>query len=137
MKRLLFSFELETVRELVDALRPIVKDPAEEPPIESAEPDGTVEPSRLKIAFDILESSLINTIKRMAEGIVEPHSRLSERELQVFIRIAQGHSPAKMASELGLSVKTVSTYRARIMEKMGMRANAEIATYAVKKGMVL
>lgn len=60
------------------------------------------------------------------------HNRLSERELQVFTRIAQGISPAVMANELGLSVKTVSTYRARILEKMGMRSNAEIAAYAVR-----
>jgi two-component system invasion response regulator UvrY len=64
------------------------------------------------------------------------HNRLSERELQVFTRIARGIAPAAMASELGLSVKTVSTYRARILEKMGMRSNAEIAAYAVRNHLV-
>ena len=64
------------------------------------------------------------------------HNRLSERELQVFTRIARGISPAVMANELGLSVKTVSTYRARILEKMAMRSNAEIAAYAVRKQLV-
>ncbi len=64
------------------------------------------------------------------------HNRLSERELQVFTRIAKGISPAVMANELGLSVKTVSTYRARILEKMGMRSNAEIAAYAVRNQLV-
>ncbi|HVF17161.1 MAG TPA: response regulator transcription factor [Steroidobacteraceae bacterium] len=64
------------------------------------------------------------------------HNRLSERELQVFTRIARGVSPAVMANELGLSVKTVSTYRARILEKMGMRSNAEIAAYAVRNQLV-
>lgn len=64
------------------------------------------------------------------------HNRLSERELQVFTRIARGISPAVMANELGLSVKTVSTYRARILEKMGMRSNAEIAAYAVRNQLV-
>jgi DNA-binding NarL/FixJ family response regulator len=64
------------------------------------------------------------------------HNRLSERELQVFTRIARGISPAVMASELGLSVKTVSTYRARILEKMAMRSNAEIAAYAVRNQLV-
>jgi DNA-binding NarL/FixJ family response regulator len=63
------------------------------------------------------------------------HNRL-ERELQVFTRIARGVSPAVMANELGLSVKTVSTYRARILEKMGMRSNAEIAAYAVRNQLV-
>ena len=64
------------------------------------------------------------------------HNRLSERELQVFTRIARGISPAVMATELGLSVKTVSTYRARILEKMTMRSNAEIAAYAVRNQLV-
>jgi len=64
------------------------------------------------------------------------HNKLSERELQVFTRIARGISPAVMASELGLSVKTVSTYRARILEKMSMRSNAEIAAYAVRNQLV-
>ncbi|HEU4487617.1 MAG TPA: response regulator transcription factor [Povalibacter sp.] len=64
------------------------------------------------------------------------HNRLSERELQVFTRIARGISPAVMANELGLSVKTVSTYRARILEKMAMRSNAEIAAYAVRNQLV-
>ncbi|HMN46939.1 MAG TPA: response regulator transcription factor [Povalibacter sp.] len=64
------------------------------------------------------------------------HNRLSERELQVFTRIARGISPAVMANELGLSVKTVSTYRARILEKMAMRSNAEIAAYAVRNELV-
>ena len=64
------------------------------------------------------------------------HNKLSERELQVFTRIARGISPAVMASELGLSVKTVSTYRARILEKMNMRSNAEIAAYAVRNELV-
>ena len=45
-------------------------------------------------------------------------------------------SPTAMANELGLSVKTVSTYRARILEKMGMRSNAEIAAYAVRNQLV-
>jgi len=64
------------------------------------------------------------------------HNRLSERELQVFTRIARGIAPAVMANELGLSVKTVSTYRARILEKMSMRSNAEIAAYAVRNHLV-
>lgn len=64
------------------------------------------------------------------------HSRLSEREVQVFTRIARGVSPAVMAMELGLSVKTISTYRARILEKMKMRSNAEIAAYAVRNQLV-
>lgn len=71
-----------------------------------------------------------------AEQAGPAHNKLSERELQVFTRIARGISPAVMATELGLSVKTVSTYRARILEKMSMRSNAEIAAYAVRNELV-
>lgn len=61
---------------------------------------------------------------------------LSEREFQVMTYIARGVAPAVMANELGLSVKTVSTYRARIMEKMGMHSNAEVAVWAYQKGIL-
>ena len=64
------------------------------------------------------------------------HNRLSERELQVFTRIARGISPAVMANELGLSVKTVSTYRARILEKMRLKTNAELTYYAIKNSLI-
>jgi two-component system invasion response regulator UvrY len=52
---------------------------------------------------------------------------LSRRELQVFGYIGVGTPPAVIAEALGLSVKSVSTYRARILEKLGVRSNAEIA----------
>jgi DNA-binding NarL/FixJ family response regulator len=64
------------------------------------------------------------------------HNRLSECELQVFTRIARGIAPAAMASELGLNVKTVSTCRACILVKMGMRSNAEITAYAMRNHLV-
>ena len=60
------------------------------------------------------------------------HERLSWRELQVFTRIARGVPPAATAAELQLSVKTVGTYRARILEKLGLASNAELAAYAVR-----
>jgi len=60
------------------------------------------------------------------------HNRLSERELQVFTRIAKGISPAVMANELGLSVKTVSTYRARILDKLRLRTTRDIIRYALE-----
>jgi DNA-binding NarL/FixJ family response regulator len=61
-----------------------------------------------------------------------PHLKLSPREMQIFTRIARGLAPAAMASELSLSVKTIGTYRTRILEKMALSSNAEIATYAVR-----
>jgi DNA-binding NarL/FixJ family response regulator len=57
------------------------------------------------------------------------HHSLSPREFGVMTRIAHGVSPATIARELGLSVKTVSTYRARTLTKMRMRSNAELAIY--------
>jgi two-component system invasion response regulator UvrY len=66
-----------------------------------------------------------------------PHSRLSDREFQVLCMIASGHSIKQIATELSLSVKTVSTYRARILEKMGMTNNAEIISYAIKNELLV
>ena len=60
------------------------------------------------------------------------HERLSDREYQVFRRIAVGRTSREISAELALSVKTVATYRARVLEKMGMRTNAELVSYAVR-----
>lgn len=65
-----------------------------------------------------------------------PHERLSDREYQVFCLIASGKRGVEIATELGLSAKTVSTYRGRILEKMGMKSNAELTHYAIKHGLV-
>ena len=65
-----------------------------------------------------------------------PHEILSDREYQVLCLIASGRRMTDIASELSLSVKTVSTYRTRILEKMGMKTNAELTHYAFKHGLV-
>jgi two-component system invasion response regulator UvrY len=62
----------------------------------------------------------------------EPHERLSDREYQVFRRLALGKTVKEIASELTVSVQTVSTYRARILAKMGFRTNAELTEYAIR-----
>jgi DNA-binding NarL/FixJ family response regulator len=59
-----------------------------------------------------------------------PHEKLSDREFQVLRMIAAGHQTGEIASTLMLSVKTVSTYRTRILEKMQLRTSAEIIRYA-------
>jgi two-component system, NarL family, invasion response regulator UvrY len=64
------------------------------------------------------------------------HASLSEREFQVFCKLAAGQSVSRIADEAGLSVKTVSTYRARIMQKMHMSNNAEFTYYAFKHGLI-
>jgi two-component system invasion response regulator UvrY len=60
------------------------------------------------------------------------HASLSEREFQIFCKLAAGLSVSKVAEELFLSVKTVSTYRTRILEKMNMTTNADLTYYAIK-----
>jgi DNA-binding NarL/FixJ family response regulator len=66
-----------------------------------------------------------------------PHELLSERELQVFLRLAEGQSVSDIATTLHLSVKTISTYRARLLEKLGVASNAELAAYAVRNGLMV
>ncbi|HKX44583.1 MAG TPA: response regulator transcription factor [Burkholderiaceae bacterium] len=65
-----------------------------------------------------------------------PHHDLSERELEVFRRIALGRAIKEIGFDLGLSEKTVATYLARIREKTGLTSHVEIARYALKNGLV-
>jgi two-component system, NarL family, invasion response regulator UvrY len=65
-----------------------------------------------------------------------PHERLSDREFLVLRMIASGKTVSQIARELFLSVKTISTYRARVLEKMDMQNNAELTHYALQKGLV-
>ena len=60
-----------------------------------------------------------------------PHESLSDREYQVLCMIASGKTVGQIARELSLSDKTISTYRARILEKMGMKTNADLTHYAI------
>ena len=64
------------------------------------------------------------------------HRRLSEREFQIFCKLAAGRAVSSIADELCLSVKTVSTYRTRILEKMSLATNADITTYALRNGII-
>lgn len=61
-----------------------------------------------------------------------PHERLSDREYQVMRLIASGKTPTQIAGALGLSVKTVSTYRSRVLQKMERTTSAELVAYAVR-----
>jgi len=65
-----------------------------------------------------------------------PHATLSKREFQIFYKLAGGTTVSKIAEELFLSVKTVSTYRARILEKMQMTSNADLTHYAVRNNLI-
>ena len=81
-------------------------------------------------AADLVSTELANpTDKKL-------HETLSEREFQIFHKLASGQSPTGIADELHLSVKTVSTYRSRILEKMNLKTNADLTYYAIKNALV-
>jgi two-component system, NarL family, invasion response regulator UvrY len=63
---------------------------------------------------------------------VEPHQRLSDREYQTLLKIASGMTVTEIAAQLTLSVKTISMYRTRLLQKMRMRNNAELTHYAIR-----
>jgi len=65
-----------------------------------------------------------------------PHEALSDREFQVLRLIAAGKSVKEIAAELYLSVKTVSTYRARLLQKMDLGTNAELIHYAIQNRLI-
>ena len=109
------------------------------------------------ICKDCSRDELVNAIRTVAQGrrYLSPrtaelmarqlsdgvpgalHEKLSDRELQVFLRLAKGESVSDIALVLNLSVKTVSTYRSRLLEKLGVASNAELATYALRHGLIL
>jgi DNA-binding NarL/FixJ family response regulator len=64
------------------------------------------------------------------------HASLSEREFQIFCKLASGKSVSGIAGELSLSVKTVSTYRSRVLEKMCFKSNADMTSYAIRNGLM-
>jgi DNA-binding NarL/FixJ family response regulator len=71
-----------------------------------------------------------------ADSDKPPHEILSDREFQVMRLIAAGKSVSEIAKELSLSVKTISTYRTRILEKMNLKTNAELTRYAIERRLV-
>lgn len=79
--------------------------------------------------------------ERLADGLSSnhsklPHELLSERELQVFLRLARGETVGNMAVSMSLNVKTVSTYRTRVMEKMNLLSNSDLTYYALKNSLI-
>jgi len=66
----------------------------------------------------------------------QPHELLSDREFDVFKLLASGKSVSDIAGQLSLSTTTVSTYRSRILEKMGIRSNAELTRYALEMKLI-
>ncbi len=108
------------------------------------------------ISKDSPRAELVKAINRVSEGgryvsqalaeelVIDlergsdrpPHETLSDREFEVMRLIASGKTVGEIAVLLSLSDKTISTYRARILEKMGMRTNAELTYYAIQNSLV-
>jgi DNA-binding NarL/FixJ family response regulator len=85
----------------------------------------------------VTESLAENLAAHLKSGADVPlHHRLSSREYTVFEQIAKGQSVSQIADALCLSVKTVSTYRARILEKMGLTSNADLMRYALDQRLI-
>lgn len=79
--------------------------------------------------------------ERLADGAAGalqtlPHEALSDRELQVFLRLARGETVGQIAEHMFLSVKTVSTYRSRVMDKLQLQSNSDLTYYALKNGLI-
>jgi DNA-binding NarL/FixJ family response regulator len=70
------------------------------------------------------------------QAVSAPHERLSDREFEVLCAIASGKTASEIAATMHLSVKTISTYRSRLLDKMGMTSNAELTRYAIGNGLV-
>ena len=86
------------------------------------------------ISTTLAESLAFNIEK---DAGIPRHELLSEREFQVMCLIASGNTLSQIAEELSLSVKTVSTYRTRILDKMNMKSNVELTHYAIKNKLVV
>ncbi|HEY2973458.1 MAG TPA: response regulator transcription factor [Pyrinomonadaceae bacterium] len=81
-----------------------------------------------------LAEELVIDLERGSDG--PPHQILSDREFEVMCLIASGKTVGEIAVLLSLSDKTISTYRARLLEKMGMKTNAELTHYAIQNSLV-
>ena len=87
-----------------------------------------------KYVSSSLAERLASVVQENAEQL--PHEGLSDREYRVMCMIASGKTVSEIANELSLSVKTISTYRFRILEKMKMKNNAELTHYAINNRLV-
>jgi len=87
-----------------------------------------------KYVTSTLAERLAKELERGSER--PPHETLSDREFQILLLMAEGLKGQDIAERLTLSVKTVSTYRARLLHKMSMSTNAELIRYALSRGLV-
>ncbi|PPE68480.1 response regulator transcription factor [Caldimonas thermodepolymerans] len=103
------------------------------------------DPAQLVAAVRMVAQGRKYVTPEMAQMLVESltapateaaHERLSDRELQTLVMIASGKRLSDIAEELTLSPKTVSVYRARVLEKLGLSNNSELTVYAIRNGLV-
>lgn len=85
------------------------------------------------ISADLAEKYIFDDKKDLDRT---PHEKLSEREFQIMCLLAEGKSVTEIARDIFISDKTVSTHRARILEKMGMKKNAELMLYAIRNNLI-
>jgi DNA-binding NarL/FixJ family response regulator len=85
-----------------------------------------------------ISRSLAETLALEASGHAPepPHRQLSKREFQIFVQLACGKTVTQIADEVHLSVKTISTYRTRILQKMECTRNADLTAYALKHSLM-
>jgi two-component system, NarL family, invasion response regulator UvrY len=87
-----------------------------------------------KYVSSSLAEKLIDVINDDTDKM--PHENLSDREFEVFIKIASGEKTTEIASELSISIHTVNTYRSRILEKLGVSSNVELTQYAIHNNLI-
>lgn len=85
----------------------------------------------------MMESVAEFLMDQLTTGPGEPHERLSSREYEIFLMIAAAESVTDISKKLNISVKTVSTHRTRILEKMGLLSNAELIQYAMRQKLIM
>jgi two-component system invasion response regulator UvrY len=99
------------------------------PPAELAEAVRAVASGRRYLAATVADEMAEHRVDGATDAA---HERLSPRELEVFLRTARGEGPSEIAATLGLSVKSISTYRSRVLEKLGVQRNADLTRYALE-----
>lgn len=103
------------------------------PPTELVKAVGEVMAGRRYLNPAVIEELVANLQPERGQ---RPHESLSDREYQVMRMIASGLTVSQIALRLSLSAKTVSTYRARVLDKMGMKTTAELMHYGIQHGLV-
>jgi len=93
----------------------------------------TVAEGKKYISASLAEMLALEAAGDAAEA---PHRKLSNREFQIFVQLVAGKTVTDIADEIHLSVKTISTYRSRILEKMNLERNAELTAYALRHNLI-